>query len=106
MPNVLKTTIVTTFSLFKFLRMPYDLWNAAQTFHHMMARVFHGVPFIFVYLDDIPISSRFCAEHLINIRQFYFSSIIKDLPKVWRSAADSLEFLGHHVSPAGLVPLH
>ena len=38
--DIPKTTIITPFGLFEFLRLPFGLRNAAQTFQRMMDRIF------------------------------------------------------------------
>ena len=53
-----KTAIITPFGLFEFLRLPFDLRNAAQTFQRTMDRIFGDLPFCFVYLDDILVFSN------------------------------------------------
>ena len=50
-------TIITPFGLFKFLRLPFDLRNASQTFQRMMDNIFGDLPFCFIYLDDILVFS-------------------------------------------------
>ncbi len=55
--DVPKTAIITPFGLFEFLKMPFGLRNAAQTFQRMMDRIFAGLPFCFIYLDDILIAN-------------------------------------------------
>ena len=52
-----KTAIITPFGLFEFLRMPFGLKNAAQTFQSSIDEVLTDVEDIFVYLDDILVAS-------------------------------------------------
>ena len=56
--NIPKAAIVTPFGSFEFLRMPFGLNNAAQTFQRLMDTVCRGLEFVFVYFDDILIFSR------------------------------------------------
>ena len=56
--DICKTAIVMPFGLFEFLSMPFGLKNAAQTFQHLMDRIFKGLPFVFIYLDDILVASH------------------------------------------------
>ena len=50
--DVHKTAITTPFGLFEFLRMPFGLRNAAQTFQRFIDQVLHGLPFCYHYIDD------------------------------------------------------
>ena len=61
--DVAKTAITTPFGLFEFLRMPFGLRNAAQTFQRFIDHVLHGFNFVFAYIDDLLVSSRDEAEH-------------------------------------------
>ncbi len=51
--DIPKTAVATPFGLFEFLRMPFGLRNAAQTFHRFIDEVFQGLDFVFTYIDDI-----------------------------------------------------
>jgi hypothetical protein len=55
--DIPKTSIITPIDLYEFLFMPFGLKNAAQTFQRLMDSLFHTIPFIFIYLDDILIFS-------------------------------------------------
>ncbi|XP_064480559.1 uncharacterized protein LOC135394048 [Ornithodoros turicata] len=81
--DVPKTAITTPFSLFEFLRMPFGLHNAAQTFQRFIDFVTRGLPFVFAYVGDILVASPSAEEHLRT----------------------SLEFLGHHLDTSGIRPL-
>ena len=67
--DVHKTAVVTPFGLFEFLRMPFGLRNAGQTFQRMMDEILAGLDYCFVYLDDILVASRSMEEHEIHLRE-------------------------------------
>ena len=69
--SVPKTAIVTPFGLWKFLRMPFGLKNAAQAFQRLMDGIFRQLDFAFVYLDDILIASSSDDEHFDHLRQVF-----------------------------------
>ena len=57
-PNdIHKTAVITPFGLFEFLRMPFGLKNAAQTFQRFIDSILQDLDFLFVYLDDILVAS-------------------------------------------------
>ena len=69
-PEDIKTTaIITPFSLFEFLRMPFGLKNSAQAFQRLMNGVLGGLPHVFVYLDDILVASTSLEQHQLDLRQ-------------------------------------
>ncbi len=51
--DIPKTAVATPFGPFEFLRMPFGLRNAAQTFQRFIDEVFQGLEFVFTYIDDI-----------------------------------------------------
>ena len=69
--DVPKTAIITPFGLFEFLRMPFGLKNAAQTFQRLMDTVCRGLDFVFVYLDDILVASTNQQQHSQNLRELF-----------------------------------
>ncbi|KAK7877068.1 hypothetical protein WMY93_032223 [Mugilogobius chulae] len=69
--DVPKTAVITPFGLFEFLRMPFGLKGAAQTFQRLMDSVLRDMPFLFVYLDDILVASSSVEEHMTHLRQLF-----------------------------------
>ena len=61
--DVPKTAITTPFGLFEFVRIPFGLRNAAQTFQRFIDQVLHGLHFTFAYIDDVLITSKSPAEY-------------------------------------------
>ena len=67
--DIPKMAITTPFGLFEFVRMPFGLRNAAQTFQRFMDQVLYGLPFVYVYIDDLLIASASPEEHTLHLRQ-------------------------------------
>ena len=55
--DIPKTTTITPFGLYEFLRMPFGLKNTAQTIQRLMDTVCHSLETVFVYLDGILVAS-------------------------------------------------
>ena len=62
--DIPKTAIVTPFGLFEYLFMPFGLKNAAQTFQRLVDRIFASLPYVFVYLDDMLVSTAGTTHHV------------------------------------------
>ena len=106
--DIPKTAVITPFGLFEFLRMPFGLKNAAQTFQRLMDTVLRDLPFLFIYLDDILVASSSRAEHLAHLRTLFerlnqHGLIIN--PAKCQFGQDTIDFLGHRITRDGAVPL-
>ena len=69
--DIHKTAVITPFGLFEFMRMPFGLSNAGQTFQRLMDHILRDLPYTFVYLDDILVASRNHKEHAKHLRQTF-----------------------------------
>ena len=106
--DIQKTAIITPFGLFEYVRMPYGLRNAAQTFQRFMDDVCRELDFVFVYLDDILIASRSEVEHREHLRRLFETLAEHNVvlnPAKCEFGATSLEFLGHNIDSSGASPL-
>jgi hypothetical protein len=65
--DIHKTAVITPFGLWEFLRMPFGLRNAGQSFQSFMDEVLSGLDFAFCYLDDILIGSSSTEEHMQHL---------------------------------------
>ena len=106
--DVPKTAITTPFGLFEFLKMPFGLRNAPQTFQRFMNQVLQGLAFAYTYIDDVLIASSSPEEHLIHLRAFFerledYGIIINTSKSHF--GVSKLDFLGHHVDVTGIRPL-
>ena len=69
--DVPKTAVITPFGLYEFLRMPFGLQNAGQSFQRFMDEVLEGLDCIFMYLDDILVASNMLEEHHIHLEEVF-----------------------------------
>lgn len=105
--DIYKTAITTPFGMFEFVRMPFGLRNAAQTFQRFVNEVFSGLDFVFAYIDDVLIASKNKEEHLQHLKQVFqrleeYGLNIK--PNKCTFGVTSIDFLGHNISVEGIKP--
>ena len=106
--DIHKTAIATPFGLFEFVRMPFGLRNAAQTFQRFIDEALRDLPFVYAYIDDLLVSSSSMEEHEHHLRQLFnrlsqYGIVINPAKCVF--GVSSLTFLGHVVDEDGLRPL-
>ncbi|XP_064479736.1 uncharacterized protein LOC135393089 [Ornithodoros turicata] len=104
--DIPKTAIITPFGLFEFIRMPFGLRNAAQTFQRFINEVLRGLPFAFAYLDDILVASKTLGEHEEHLHQLFRRLDEHGLvlnPAKCVFGQSSVQFLGHEVTPEALA---
>ena len=68
--SIEKTAITTPFGLFEYVRMPFGLRNAAQSFQRTIDRALREFDYTFAYIDDILIASENKEQHLILLHFF------------------------------------
>ena len=104
--DVPKTAVITPFGLF--LRMPFGLRNAAQTFQRFIDEVFRGLHFAYAYIDDVLVASTSPEEHEHHLRlvlqRFQEHGVVVNPVKCQFGVAE-LDFLGYRVDKCGIRPL-
>ena len=106
--DVPKTAIATPFGLFEFVRMPFGLKTAAQTFQRLMDSVTSQLEGVFVYLDDVLVASETADQHERHLRQLFTALgqhglVLNEGKCVF--GVRQIDFLGHRVSARGIRPL-
>ena len=106
--DVHKTAVITPFRLYKFLRTPFGLKNAAQAFQRLMDTVCQDLTFMFVYLDDILMASKTATEHRVNLAKLFarlqaFGLVLNPAKCVF--VQPRLKFLDHTVLADGIAPV-
>ena len=106
--SISKTAISTPFGMFEFVRMPYGLRNASQTFQRFINEVLQDLPFVYVYVDDVLIFSANEEEHLFHLQtvfqRFQEYGILLNVTKC-ELGVPELNYLGHKVTSTGISPL-
>ncbi|BHF71289.1 hypothetical protein SprV_0401434400 [Sparganum proliferum] len=69
--DIPKTALTTPFGLFEFIRMPFGLRNAAQSFQCFIDEILRGLPFAYAYIDDILVASSSAEEHASHLRLIF-----------------------------------
>ncbi|XP_023316038.1 uncharacterized protein LOC111693963 [Trichogramma pretiosum] len=105
--DICKTAITTPFGLYEFPYMTFGLKNAGQTFQRFIDEVTRGLPFCYVYIDDILVYSRSQEEHRrhleILFKRLHEYGLVINLEKC-SFGQPEVRFLGYLVSEAGVRP--
>ena len=99
--DIAKTAITMPFGTYEFLRMPFGLKNAGQTFQRMMDEILSDLDYLFVYMDDVLIASRSLEDHTEHFRELFRRLSAHDLvvnPSKCQFGKTQIEFLGHAVT--------
>ena len=106
--DISKTAVITPFGQFEFLRTPFGLKNAAQAFQRLMDTVCSGLEFVFVYLDDILVSSASAEQHKHHLRTVFHRlashGLVINVSKC-TFGTTTIDYLGHRITSQGAVPL-
>ncbi|GFV94129.1 retrovirus-related Pol polyprotein from transposon 17.6 [Trichonephila clavipes] len=106
--DISKTAVTTPWGLYEYTHLCFGLVNAPQTFMRFMHEVLRGLPFCFVYLDDILCYSENAEEHRSHLRTIFqrLSSygLKLNISKCVFGVTE-LIFLGHLITPDGIKPL-
>nr|CDS33976.1 gag pol polyprotein [Hymenolepis microstoma] len=106
--DIAMTAVITPFGLLAYLRMPFGLRNATQSFQRFMDQVFRALDFVFTYIDDVLIASSNPDEHKQHLRQVFqrlqqYGITVN--PEECKFGHIEIDFLGHHISGRGITPL-
>ena len=66
-----KTAFITEKGLFEWNRLSFGFCNAPSTFQRAMDKIFHGLDFVVIYLDDIIIASKSEQEHIEHMQEVF-----------------------------------
>ena len=106
--DVHKTAVTTPFGLFNFTRTPLVLRNSGQTFQRFIDHVTCGLDFVFVYLDDLLVTSPDHKTHKKHL-QIRFARLseygIIIGPEKCQFDTTELSFLDDHVCAEGISSL-
>ena len=105
--DITKTAIITPFGLFEYIRTPFGLRNAGQTFQRFMDEVVRGLEGVFVYVDDILVASKNEKNHEQHLSALFtrlelFGLVIS--PEKSTFGVHQVDFIGDLLS-AGLSPM-
>ena len=66
--DVHKTAVITPFGLFNFTQTPFGLRNFGQNFQRFIDHVTRVLDFVFVYLDDLVVTSSDHSTHKKHLK--------------------------------------
>lgn len=105
--DIEKTAVITPFGLFEYVKMPFGLKNAAQTFQRYIDGLLRDFHFAYAYIDDIFIASKSSEEHDRHVRavlrRLHDAGLTINAAKCCY-AQNELSFLGYSVSAEGIRP--
>ena len=103
-----KTTTLTPWGNFRYLRMPMGIKNSGPSFQRMIESVLQGLEGLFIYLDDILIWGQNESEHQQRVKamlqRLHENGLAISRDKC-QFSKPAIQFLGYLVDQNGIVPL-
>ena len=104
--DIPKTAVITPFGLYEFMRMPFGLRNAPQTFNRFMKMVCEDLQNLHIFVDDILIASANEDEHQTDLKALLDRLrdwSLRVSPKKCEFFKSELEFVGYHINKDGVT---
>nr|CDS35257.1 gag pol polyprotein [Hymenolepis microstoma] len=98
--DMAKIAVITSFGLLEYLRLPFGLRNAAQSFQQFMNQVFRELYFVFIYIYDVLIAISNSDEPKQHLRQVFGrlqQHGITFNPEECKFGHAEIDFLDHHI---------
>ena len=100
---------VGSLGVYEFLQMPYGLCNAPAMFQRLMQNCLGelNLTYTLVYLDDVIVYSKTEEDHLQRLQSIFerfHEHGLKLKPSKCSFLRKQITFLGHEVSPDGMMP--
>ena len=105
--DIEKTGVITPFGLFEMLVMPQGMKNSAQTFQRYVDGLLRDLNFVYVYIDDICISSETEEEHEKHVDMLLarlYDGGLTINPAKCEFSKSEIDFLGYHINQNGIKP--
>ena len=105
--SVLKTTFITPFGRYAFLRAPYGVSSISDHYNRRMDEAFSGLTGYKKIVDDVVIYSRTKMDHIRDVRTFMERCEERGIslnPKKLQLAQRSVKFAGFVISEDGYRP--
>ena len=105
----MKSAFCTHLGLFEFLRMPFGLKSASETFQRILNSIYcdYLYKFLIIYVDDVILYSNSQQEALAHCELLFQRAStygIQFKPSKCILLSTSLDILGHHISSEGGKP--
>ena len=99
--------------VYEFKVMPFGVMNAPAVFQRLIQKVLSRLmtgpdDFVAVYLDDAIVFSQSLQAHLEHLTKVFDclkAANLKLNPKKCKFMSEEVEYLGHIVTPQGLMPM-
>ncbi len=103
-----KTTFMSHFGTYRFVRMPFSLRNAPATFQSAIDVILLGVKWqhCLVYLNDVIVFSKSLPDHLVHLE--HILGLLRNAGvslklKNCNFFTQSVDYLGHVIQPGRLA---
>ena len=83
MVSLPKTAMVTSLGSYCFRKLPMGLCNAGASFQLFVNEVYRGLPFVFLYIDDVLIFSKAREEHMRHLTLVFERLKYRVFQKSW-----------------------
>jgi hypothetical protein len=104
-----KLVVINTHKgLFRYTRLPFGVSSAPGIFQRIMESLLQDIPGIAVFLDDILLSGKTEAEHLVTLQEV-LSRLSKAGLRLQKSKCkfmvSEVQYVGYRINASGLHPL-
>ena len=98
---------VSSMGVYKFLCLPYSLFNVPVTFQHLMQNCLGDLSFAMVYLDNLIVYLETLEDHFIWLQAIFDCFAhhgLKLKPSKCHFFKEEITYLSHEISAKGILP--